>query len=451
MTTFTKVQQNFGYDKYQMLDVAPTTSLREIINSGAAVTKFVQGVDGQAGSGKEKQAFAFGTSDGTDTLATLRVANQVIADYGLDTVDAAVNGLLEAYNRLTAELISQFCDISGDRQRRYGTPAQMSMQPMDNYAVPFAQGVTSGYTVGFPLWRAGIGLQWNRHYFETATTRELAMQLTALLTADAKWIQAQVKDAMFSPTSYAFQDFQTDGALLLVKALANAETGLQLPVGPQGEIFASTHNHFMYPGSGNGDTLATYTSNAWNAAPTTGTMTADVQNLIENVLEHYNDPTAKIKLYINRAQETQMRQLAPVFQPLYDPRVIHSITQDIARGALDVGSIADRAIGLFYGAEVWVKPYIPNGYMFCFLEGGGVEPSMMIRVPVGAKTEGTAASGQVTLQGGDLRIVSEFQMFPMYAQAAERRIGVGVWNRVNGSAMYLNSTTAYTNPAPFTF
>ncbi len=439
-----------NYGALPKLQTSARSSYRNLIQDGRANTNALIKADGTAGTGQGKQTFAFGSANGSDTLATLKVADMVISQYGLDLVDQAIRQLLEAYNRIVAEMIAQFCDVTGDKTRRYGTSALMSMTESENYGIPFAQTVTSGYTVQFPLQRAIIGLQWNRHYANTATTQEIAMQLEALLVGDARWIQAKILNALFSPTSYGFQDFMTDGEYLLIKALANAESGLQLPVGPQGEIFGATHNHFMYPGSGNGDTLATYTSNAWNATPTTASMILDVQNVINNLLEHTNSPTSTIKLLINRQQEVQFRQLTPTFTPLYDPNVIHSITIDVARGALDVASIADRAIGLFDGAEVWVKPYIPAGYMLAYLEGD-VEPALAVRVPNFIKDKGSSIAWQVTLSGGDLRVLSEFEMAPFYAQAAERNLGIGVWNRVNGVAVYLNSTSAYTNPAPFSF
>lgn len=468
--TFTEMGANVGFDSLPQYEFSNNkSSMRELIRSSSGstnITPVYNEMESKAGSGYFSNnnlaatfASAVGTSSTIDTLASLKVANMIVAEYGLDLAYKAISDLLEAYNKITAEQLADFCEVSTDRLRRYGTPALMSMMELSEFGMPDPQKIRPGYTVGFPLKRAGIALQWTWQYFRNATTVELAGQLQALMVGDSRYIQAQIKNALFNPTSYIFQDYLQDFVGLNVKALANAEAGLQLPVGPNGEIFASTHNHFMYPGSGNGDSgsygyngIPTYTSFAWNGGSATPTsIAADMAALIGNVVEHGNDPSTNIMLVANRAQETQIRS-APGFTPLYDSRVIPQITIDIGKGNLDVNSIYDRLIGYFDGASVWIKPWAPSSYLLCFLSGGGTEPPLLVRVPDDKSIGGSASgvAGSVGLGKGELQIVSTSEQFPYYAQGMERRFGIGVWNRVNGAVMYLNSTTAYTAPT-FTY
>jgi hypothetical protein len=42
---------------------------------------------------------------------------------------------------------------------------------------------------------------------------------------------------------------------------------------------------------------------------------------------------------------------------------------------------------------------------------------------------------------GDLVIAAEDEEYPLRARSLEREMGVGVWNRQNGAALYLSNAT----------
>lgn len=398
--------------------------------------------------------FTFGTSTVADTLQSLRVANTIIADYGLDRAFAAVEGLLRAHNTITATLVDDFCEVTTDRQRRYGSPDTMTMQDLDEVGLPAAQKISPGVTVGFPMRRKGIGLQWTYDYFQQATTAELAGQIQALITADTRMIQREIKRSFIKNSvlnaKYTFTDALVDGVSLSVKMLAQND-GDALPVGPNGETFTTAHQHYMASGTGNGDTITTGlgTGAAWTLSGASAgqitQMTLDANIMIQNTLEHSND--GELCIYINQAQEGGWRSLNG-FSAFFDPRTLPTITTTNAIGSLDVLSIYNRRIGYFGGAEIWVKPWVPSNYAICFLKNSIMGKPLCLRVPQGPKSANGMMADPVTgapsLGGGDLRIVSTMPGYPLYAQAATRTFGVGVWNKIGATVMYTNGTS-YTN------
>jgi hypothetical protein len=403
----------------------------------------------QAQFANDTAQFAYGTGDTQSTLAALRVANSIIADYGLDQAYLAVQMLLEAHNRITAELLSLFCADSTDRLRRYGTPDTMTMQELDQYGIPLAQRVSAGANVGFPLRKYGAGLQWNLDYATQATTVELAGQLEALLTADTRLIQRQIKRGFYYSTNTTFVDVLRDGFSLPVKCLANADS-IGLPVGPNGEQYASaTHTHYMYAGSGNGDTITSTNDTIWSSLTTSSADVAkiksDLDALCDNVVEHFNDGQALI--LINKADEVYFRNYLGVangFDEIRPAILIPGITNDSPRvNDLDVLRIYNRQIGWYRGFQVWVKPWVVSHYPICTIVGP--EPPLLIRVPE-RPVAGNNVSGATSLGAGDLRLVSSFPGYPFIAQAMERRFGVAVWNRVNGAVLDINHTGSYTQP-----
>jgi hypothetical protein len=100
-------------------------------------------------------------------------------------------------------------------------------------------------------------------------------------------------------------------------------------------------------------------------------------------------------------------------------------TTPIGSRPLDMLNPNNRAIGIFGAAEVWVKPWMPANYVFCWGDGG---PKPLLR-----------RIDPVT--GGNLELVAENEQFPLRATTFERRFGFGAWNRTNGAVLLTNNAT----------
>lgn len=361
---------------------------------------------------------SFSTIGTLNTLDTLASNFQTVAQYGEDRAYEDFARLLDAHNMLVNEMLNSFVNRTTERLARYGAGSIMNMEQLDENGSPHPQKVRAGSNVGFPLNLYGIGIQWNRKYFQNAKVAEFAGQITAMFAGDIANVAIQIKKALLTGTNYNSTDSLVDNlgntglgnnVLLPVKALVNAD-GAEIPVGPNGEVFLGSHTHYL--GATSGGTLAA----------------ADVTGLINTVVEHFAAGTPMI--YINRADEANFRALSG-FVGYTDVRVVGATTAPQAPGKpLSPTSIYNRAIGVYQGAEVWVKPWIPQWYIFCYLAG---EPApLMMR-------ERTPGSGVLTL-------VAEEERHPLRAKMWEREFGIGVWNRTNGAVLYYNATGSYVAP-----
>lgn len=352
----------------------------------------------------------YGTLSTADTLGSLAVSTLTIAQIGEDEAFAAITAALDAHNAQVREMMDLLVETTTDRLRRYGGPATVTMDEIDEYGTPDAQKVTAGLNVGFPLRLYGTALQWTRRYFLNATGAELAAQFEAARDADAKLVIRELKRAMFTPTNFTILDRLVDGLSLDVKRFVNAD-GAGIPVGPNGVTFnGATHTHYLYTA---GTTLAA----------------ADITALIETLIEHYS--SGEPLIYINRAQETVFRGLTG-FTAYLDARIIPATNANQLRGQLDTTNLYNRAIGIYGGAEIWVKEWVPAGYLLGTVRGGP-KPLVM--------RERSAGSGDMVLSFDD-------EVHPLRARGFEREAGWAVWNRTNGAVLYIDSGAAGAYVAP---
>ena len=195
-----------------------------------------------------------------------------------------------------------------------------------------------------------------------------------------------------------------------------------MPTGPNGESFdGATHQH--YKG---------YASSAFAET--------DLQAGLNNLLEHYAKGQANI--YINQAQETALRGYTD-FRPLYEMATHVDLTKTYALGTLDVIQIYNRKVGTYHGAEVWVKPWMPAGYIFLFLTGA---PKPLVwRNPefVMGREPG---ENMATVLANPLTLVSEDEEHPLRSKQYERDFGISCWNRTNGVVLDTAHLTTYTAP-----
>lgn len=345
------------------------------------------------------------------TFDTLAARDQTILDYGVDRAGEAVLDLLNAHNEIMRNLVTDVAEWTTDRARRYGTADSMEMTLTDEGGRPGAQKVSPGAAVNFPLQSYQGSWEGTRKFFANASVQELMANANAMLDADRKKVISRIKTAIFSPTNYTTTDYLVDHVPLAVKALLNADS-LGIPIGPNGEEFdASTHTHYL------------------GAATANTPVTADFVALAETVLEHF--PGGDGAIHISRSLQTAVSGMTPNFTPLTDVRVDQPYTSArVATPGLNMVSVNNRQIGFFNGLAVYVKPWVPTGYAFCFLSGPA-KPVVL--------RERRAGSGQLILVADDER-------YPIKAQTFEREFEASVWTRTNGAVLDTTHTT-YAAPA----
>lgn len=351
----------------------------------------------------------FGTLTTLDTLAATQSS---IAQYDEDRAWDQVRVALEAHNRDLDEVVGSLVEFTGDRQRRYGSAASKNMQELDQFGRAEAQKITAGVTVGFPMRLYGDALQWTRKFIQTpGSAAQLAAELTAIMDADRRNRIYQIKRALFTPTNYNFDDILVDNVTLAVKRLVNADSAA-IPLGPNGESFnAATHTHYLFTAG---------------VAPVASDLTA----LVSTVLEHYN--TGTIMVYVNRAQEAVIRTLTG-FVPVIASYIERGggATTDVGTGALDMLNPNNRFIGYYDAAQVWVKPWVPAGWMLAVVDDARFRPLVM------------RDRGQRALQ-----LVADDENHPLRARQYEAEFGVAVWNRTAAAVMYIDTGNGDAYVAP---
>lgn len=344
-----------------------------------------------------------GTHDINTLLAT---RYQSVAEYGVDKIQTVLAADLQAHNIIMQELVSDLCEVTTDRQRKYGTSVSGEMVEVDEYGRSQTQLAKPGATVGFPLRMFQFAIGWTEKWFQTHTPADLAIAVQNAQKAHRRAIARDIKRAIYLSANYTFIDFLVDKVDLAVKRLVNAD-GQAIPDGPNGETFdGATHTHY-------------------NAA---ASMThAALLGLIEDVIEHGHG--SNVKLAIARADETTLRALTGAsgsFEAYTDPRMIFRAT-DTPGQTLDITRLDNRAIGIYEGAEVWVKPWALANYAVCW-DAGATDKPLVFR-----QRENTALQG--------LRVAATLNTFPLVAQYMEAEFGVGVWTRTNGAVLYSASGT----------
>ncbi len=404
--------------------------------------------------------FESGSLDLSDILSTWKYFQGDVLDYERNNLGAQQTFLLAAYNHNTSEQLDMFATVSTEKFIHNDASAvQPKMVELAEKGIPIAsKAVAMGSNQGFSLRRFGIGLQWTRTFWEGKDMRMYAMTMEALLGADAQLIAQRLRKAFFRPTNLTFIDMLVDKSILPVKAFLNgtggaAGDGYIIPPSPYANqtFNSAAHTHYMYCGSGNADTIGTYTSYAWSDSNATNTTRGlDLANALKNLREHFNN--SNVVVYVSPADgsayflQTGDATNGKVNGFYSLERVTHiagTYRDKVVGEKLDTANQYDRLCGHFDDVEIRVKPWVPTGYMMITNPVAG--KPLQVRVPKG-KNLGVSVAGQISLGNGDLRTIQAYDEYPLHAEAMIRDFDVCVNDRINGVAFAINSNSAYADP-----
>ena len=347
------------------------------------------------------------TVTGTHDISSLKAARfQSAAEFGLDTIQAVLEADVAAHNVIVTEMISDMCEPTTDRQRLYGTSADGEMIEVDEYGRGPTQKPATGATVGFPLKLFQFPIGWTEKWLQTHTPADMATAVEGAQQAHLRAIQRELKKAIYLSANYTHRDHLVDNVDLAIKRFVNADSA-SIPNGPNGESFdGATHTHYV-----------------GEASLTAAFLTA----IINDVIEHGHG--GAVKVAINKTDETAVRALSG-FVAYPDPRIIYRAS-DTPGQTLDISRLDNRAIGIYGGAEIWVKSWAIANYVY-------VWDALSPNKPLAFRQRNTES-----LQG--LRLAATNSAYPLYAQFYEAEYGIGVWTRTNGAVLYFANAT-YADP-----
>ena len=336
----------------------------------------------------------------------LAVSFQSVAEFGTDTVAEVLAEDVAAHNEMVQEMLSSMVDFTAERQEIYGSSVDGEMVEVDEFGRSPTQADRPGSNVAYPLRLFQFAVGWTEKWMQVKTPRDLALQVQGAEDAHLRAILRELKRAIYVSANYTYTDHLIDKVALDVKRFVNADSK-PIPNGPNGETYdSSTHTHY--------DANATLTATVLKAS-------------INDVIEHGHG--AGVRAAINKADETATRALTG-FTAYPDPRIIYR-NADTPANTLDISRLDNRPIGIFEGAEVWVKPWALANYAFTWDAGSPKKPLKL--------RQRTATS----LQG--LRVAAELSSYPLHAKYMEDEYGIGVYTRTNGAVLEFDNGT-YQDP-----
>lgn len=355
-------------------------------------------------------ASSYGTLSISDLLA---VNNTAIIDFGRQEVFEVIRAYFGEISAIVNEQLGLFCERTVERAVGVAGPTNMVAQYTDEYGVADAQKIAGPSIMGFPLRKHQVALQWTYQWMRKHTPQEMAAQAQEAALADMLNVQSALRTALFTPTNVTFTDVLRDYMAIPVKALANAD-GFPIPPSPNGATFnPSTHTHYL---------------GTSNATPTP----SDIAALLTNVFEH--QAGGRAYLYIPQAVgDTIIAGRASTyteFAMLPFGSETYATTLTLGKGDLNPINQANRQIGWYKGAEVWVKPWVPTTVIWAFITGAGKLPLAM-RVP-----------SDLGGDNGDFRPVFNDEEFPVQCEIMEREFGFGVQNRISSAVLSFGGSDA---------
>lgn len=347
---------------------------------------------------------------GMHTLEDLKqIRDKTAVAFGLEAVQDVVRSDLASYNGTLNDLMSLYAAPVTRREEadQTGNLLQGVMEYADENSRVRTQKDSKPGKLGYPLHRMQYAIGFTADFLQEAPVGEVATRILGAQRAHTNAHLKALKTALFTPTNYTFSDYLVDDMDVGVKALYNGD-GTIPALGPNAEEFTGTHSHYL--GS------ATLTTTALDA-------------LIVTVAEHNGN--ADVILHINVAQESPVRALSG-FIPAVDGRVNLGANAAVAVSPLALGNRGNRLIGYYNGAAVWVKPWVPAGYIAA-IDVNAPGKALAMRQPESAAQQG-------------LRQIATNVAYPLQAQYWEARFGYGVRSRGAAAVLYIGNAT-YTAPS----
>jgi len=355
-----------------------------------------------------------GTMTVFDTLDSRRVAaGDLIGIYDPKTIYEQVQIYMNGHNYLMNQMESDLFEDTQDRIFTWGNVSTVTMMKADEFSRPRASKMkVDPVEAGFPLEKYQAAWQVTDEFMQTKTMGDLDTVIKGITDADLTNRLTTIRQTLFNPTNnLTYKDILEDSYTLKLRAFLNADSAY-IPNNDFGVTFdPSTHTHFLGTSS--------YTA-------------ADLKALIKTVQEHYPRLAPNIRVYINEANEDTVRGFTGFYQ-YWDKRIDPGSNTARAIGDLDQTQTYDRPIGVFGPATIWVKPWVPANYHFCFHPNA---PKPLKR--------------RIRSNRGNLLIKAQFPLYPLFASMVEREEGFGVGERTNGAILKLDNAT-YSEPSAWTF
>ncbi len=327
-----------------------------------------------------------------------------------------MNAGLGALNaELTSGLWAQLASWTDEPDVEYRVGSSNGFEVHTEYGRPDAKrAATEGHML--PLIPYDRILGWTWDYLRKARTTQLEADIADAIK-DARDIYRQkmlTRLLQRGDDSGALKGLGTSGYSPGFATTAASTSVDFIPPTFGGTAFASTHEHYVGIAGG------VFTNAVFSDAKA-------------ELREHGHEPP--YEFVIGPADETTVRALSD-FTPVDSDLVAYGITQDRALLGNDADSVGSYYIGTAHDFAVRVVRGIPQYYGFAWKSygAGSQRNPLKVRVEKGMSTPSVVAMVNPLAGGGSGRHpIQDLMLFVEF--------GVGVMDRTNGTARYVNSAT----------
>jgi hypothetical protein len=266
---------------------------------------------------------------------------------GIGRVWDAIQASLAEYNRVSGAVMAEFYDTTELALEQIELPGDGSLQPLDEDGNPLPTKPSGSYQVAYPIQGGGAAFGNNRISRELMTVEEADRFTADSLRRDANWVVRHVLAAMFTNTTWQFND-KTGGAMgvkglgnITIQPLANGDSVKYIRKGIQA---STTDNHYL--------AQADSISDSHNPFPT----------IASELREHPSNAGAPIVAYVASDLKSSVQGLTE-FVEKSDPDISTGSASDSLIGMISAGP-GDEVLGKTKSG-VWIVEWgaIPSGYM----------------------------------------------------------------------------------------
>jgi hypothetical protein len=352
---------------------------------------------------------------GTYQISDLRANYMSVYDFGLANALAVVVQQMQTYNGVLNSSLLALTETTTERSEASPAAISRGMAKVDEFGVVRTQKSGKSYGRGFPLDRYQDGTGWTEDFWARASVADMMVMTDSVQLGHTNNVRSALADALYNPIQRVLSEY-VDPAIgyqildnLFVKPLYNADG--EIPsVGPAGQSFDGTHNHYLFSDGLTGDALDALTN---------------------TVGEHTTGNS--LVIYCNVVDASKFRALAG-FVPAVVAQVTPATTTASTTVPLDVSRTDDKFIGYTAsGIPVYIKPWALQNYALCInLTGPRAIKRRVSSIPL--------------LRG--LRIKGENGEVSLYSRYWEDNFGFGVSNRAGAAVLYFAAgAVAYVAPA----
>lgn len=346
---------------------------------------------------------------GTHDLRWLSTQKAKLKNIPQEELERIVNTELAAHNNRANQMIAPYAVRVERRDGVDATGESLTgtMDEVDEYGQARTQLTEVPGETAFPLRRFQFAAGFTEEFFRKKDGAAMASALKNAQAAHRRKLVGEIRDRMFSPVSYDFQDRLTDNKVFKVQALYNGN-GAVPPLSPNLKSFDGTHSHYM---------------------GFTGWTADNVRAAVNNTREHSD--SSQVEIHIAAADEGAFRNLDG-FAPATDIDVRVSVNETVATRAAEYRNSGNRFIGRFDGCDVHVKPWIFDGYLSAVDVS---QPFLGIRHPDDREDEG-------------LRMIGKIVSFPLQSDYWGAEFGIGVRRRGGATVAHMAAQAPgeYTDP-----